>query len=401
MAEKDTLGQATQAIHAGAAERVPEEAVLNPLVLATSFYAGADSGFSANGLDGPPPFLYTRWNNPTNDLLERRLAALENAEAAVVFASGMAATAGLWFAKLKAGDHVVLSNVCYAGVAELAHDILPGLGIASTAVDTSDLAAVAAALRPETRLVHVETPNNPILRLTDIAAVARLAHGQGAELVVDSTLATPIATRPLDLGADYVIHSLTKYACGHGDALGGAVIGRSAALAEVRKTSLIHFGAAINPFAAWLILRGLETLSVRMAAHQAGARAVATFLENHAAVARVLWPGLASHPQHDLAARQMRNFSGMVSFSVKGDGAVIARRLAERLSVFSYAVSLGKTRSLAYYIPTQELLNSSFHLGGRDAQSYRDWTGDGTFRLSVGLEDPADLIADLDRALAG
>jgi cystathionine gamma-synthase/methionine-gamma-lyase len=394
-----TKGQATKAIHAGSKPGVPEEAVLNPLVLATSFYAAADSGFSANALDGPPPFIYTRWNNPTNDLLEKRLAALEGGEAAVVFASGMAATAGLWFSKLKAGDHLVLSNVCYAGVAELAHDILPGLGIQATAVDTSNLDAVAEALRPETRLVHIETPCNPILRLADIAAIAQLAHTHGVDLAVDSTMATPVATQPIALGADYVVHSLTKYACGHGDALGGAVIGRVNDMAALRKTSLIHFGAAINPFAAWLILRGLETLPARMVAHQAGAAAVAAFLEHHRSTRRVLWPGLPSHPQFDLARRQMRNFSGMVSFSAD-DGPVLARQLAERLKVFSYAVSLGKTRSLIYYIPTEELLGAAFHLTGGAADAYRDWTGDGTFRLSIGLEDPADLIADLDQALA-
>ncbi|ABC20903.1 trans-sulfuration enzyme family protein [Rhodospirillum rubrum] len=394
------LAQATLALHAGTTDESDGAQVLNPLVPATSFFTKPEAvGFSANDMAEDTPFLYTRWNNPTNALLEERLAALEGGEAAVVFASGMAALSGLFLSQLKAGDHLVISSVCYAGLAEVAHDILPGLGIATTAVDTSNLEAVRAALRPETRLIHIETPGNPILRLSDIEALAAIAHAHGALLSVDSTMATPIATRPLALGADFVAHSLTKYACGHGDALGGAIIGKAQAMAALRKHALIHFGGAISPFAAWLILRGLETLSLRMAGHQAGAAAVAAYLEGHPRLRRVLWPGLPSHPQHALACRQMKNFSGMVSFSAD-DGPALARQLAERLQVISYAVSLGKTRSLLFYIPTEALIASSFHLDGDDARSYRDWTGDGTFRLSVGLEDPADLIADLERALA-
>jgi cystathionine gamma-synthase/methionine-gamma-lyase len=212
-------------------------------------------------------------------------------------------------------------------------------------------------------------------------------------------MATPIATKPLDLGADYVVHSLTKYACGHGDALGGAVIGATAATSALRRESLIHLGGAMSPFAAWLILRGLETLPARMALHQSNAAKVTAFLEGHERVRHVYWPGAASHPQHELAKRQMHNFSGMVAFSAE-DGPALARQLAGRLSVFSYAVSLGKTQSLIFYIPTDDILRTSFHLHGRAEADYRDWTGDGTFRVSVGLEDAEDLIADLAQALA-
>jgi len=374
--------------------------VLSPLVPATSFHTHPDAvGFSANDLTEQTPYFYTRWSNPTAEALERREAVLEGGEAAVVFSSGMAAIAGLFLARLKAGDHLVLSDVCYAGVAELAHQTLPELGIEVTAVDTSSLEDVAAALRPRTRLVHIETPANPILRLADIAAIAWLAHDHGAELSVDSTIATPIATQPLSLGADYVIHSLTKYACGHGDALGGAVIGRHDAMAALRKSSLIHLGAALNPFAAWLILRGLETLPVRMIAHQQGAAAVAAFLEQHPRIRRVLWPGLPSHPQHELARRQMQNFSGMVSFTADR-APELARQLAERLKLVAYAVSLGKTRSLLFYIPSDDLIGSSFRLAPPAAARYREWTGEGTFRLSVGIEDSVDLIEDLEQALA-
>ncbi|PPQ37291.1 trans-sulfuration enzyme family protein [Rhodoblastus acidophilus] len=389
---------ATTAVHAGLGAPRPGEPVLSPLVPATSFYADPDViGFSANDLGDDAPHFYARWSNPSAAALEARLARLEAAEAALSFASGMAAISGLFLHRLKAGDHLVLSNVCYAGVAELAR-ALPNHGVAVTAVDTSDLAAVANALRPETKLVHIETPANPILRLADIAALADLAHQTGAALSVDSTLATPIATQPIQLGADFVVHSLTKYACGHGDALGGAVIGKNDAIAALRRDALIHLGAAINPFAAWLILRGLETLPQRMAAHANNACSVAGFLESAPGVKRVIYPGLPSHPQHALARRQMRNFSGMVSFVVD-DGAEVARRLAQKLKLVAYAVSLGKTRSLIFHIPTADLLRSSFHLEGRDAESYRDWAGDGVFRLSVGIEDADDIIADLEQAL--
>jgi len=390
---------ATAAIHAGLAPAEPGAPVLSPLVPASSFYAHPDTiGFSANDLSEQAPHFYARWSGPTTDALEQRLAALEGGEAALGFASGMAAVSALLFHRLKAGDHLVLSNVCYAGVAELAHQILPDLGIAVSAVDSSSLEEVAAALRPNTRLVHIETPANPILRLADIAAIATLVHQHGAELSVDSTMATPIATRPLALGADYVIHSLTKYACGHGDALGGAVIGRRESIGALRKSSLIHLGAALNPFAAWLILRGLETLPLRMAAHQANAAAVSAFLAQHPRVRRVLWPGRPDHPQHELARRQMANFSGMISFTAD-DGPALARQLADRLQRVAYAVSLGKTRSLIFYIPTSELIEGSFRLEPVAAGRYRQWVGDGVFRLSVGIEDPADLIADLEQAL--
>ncbi len=397
--ERGAMKIETQSIHAGLPAARSGEPVLSPLVPASSFYAHPDDiGFSANDLSDKAPHFYTRWSNPTAAALEARLATLDGGEAALTFASGMSAVTGLFLSRLKAGDHLVVSNVCYAGVAEFAHDGLSRLGIAVTTVDTSDLAKVAAAIRPETRLVHIETPANPILRLSDISAIAGIVHAAGAELSVDSTMATPVATKPLELGADFVVHSLTKYACGHGDALGGAVIGSAAAIADLRKTSLIHLGAALNPFAAWLILRGLETLPIRMRAHEENARAVAAFLESHRRVKRVYWPGAKSHPQHDLAVRQMRNFSGMVSF-VADDGPTLARQFADRLRTVAYAVSLGKTRSLLFYIPADDLIASSFHLEGDDATAYRDWTGDGTFRLSVGLESADDIIADLEAAL--
>jgi cystathionine gamma-synthase/methionine-gamma-lyase len=390
----------TIAIHGGEGERRLGEPVTPSPVLSTTYYTHPDVvGFSAEDLKADTPHFYTRWSNPTLDLLERRLAELEGGEAGLSFASGMAAITALFHEHLGAGDHLILSDVCYAGVAEYAHHNLPRMGISVSHVDTSDPANVAAAMRPNTRLVHVETPANPILKLTDIAAVAEIAHAGKALLSVDSTIATPIGTNPLALGADFVCHSLTKYLCGHGDALGGAVIGRAEHIAALRKNGLIHLGAALSPWSAYLILRGIETLPLRMEKHEANARAIAEWLEDHPKVRRVLWPGLASHAQAGLARRQMRNFSGLMSFSVKSGTPEMARQLAERLKLVSFAVSLGKTKSLCFAIPTDDILRSSFQLSGREEAQFRDWAGDGLFRVSVGLENAAELIADFEQAL--
>jgi cystathionine gamma-synthase/methionine-gamma-lyase len=334
-------------------------------------------------------------------LLEARIAALEGGPGAVCYASGMAAVAALFLSRLKAGDHLVLSDVCYAGVAELARDTLPRFGIDITPIDTANQQAVAQAIRPGvTRLLHIETPANPTLKLSDIAALAAITHKAGAELSVDSTIATPVSTQPIALGADYVVHSLTKYICGHGDAMGGAIVVRDRErLPDLRQGALVHQGAALNPFAAWLIARGLETLSARMRIHEANARVVADFLSSHPTVAAVYWPGLKTHPQITLARRQMSNFSGLLAFTVKKDGAALARQLAERLQVFCYAVSLGKTKSLLFYVPTDDILRTSFRLDAAGTEAYRSWAGDGVFRVSVGLEHAEDLLRDLRQAL--
>jgi cystathionine gamma-synthase/methionine-gamma-lyase len=390
----------TISIHGGKGRRALGQPVTPGPVLSTTYYTHPDAaGFSAADLMQDAPHCYSRWSNPTLDLLEKRLAELEGGEAALSFASGMAAITALFQQHLRSGDHLVLSDVCYAGVAEYAHHALPRLGIAVSHVDTSDPANVAAAMRPNTRLVHIETPANPILRITDIAAVAEIVHSGKALLSVDSTIATPIATNPLALGADFVCHSLTKYLCGHGDALGGVVIGRADAIAALRQEGLIHLGGVLSPWSAYLILRGMETLPLRMEKHEANARAVAEWLETYPRVRRVLWPGLASHPQAGLARRQMRNFSALLSFSVKSGSAALARRLAERLGLVSYAVSLGKTKSLCFYIGTDDLLRSSFQLSGKPEADFRDWAGEGVFRVSVGLENPADIISDFEQAL--
>ena len=397
---KNDLGAATIAIHGAEGDRELGAAVSRPPVLSTSYFTHPDAaGFSATDLKAEAAHFYSRWSNPTLDLLEQRLALLEGGEAALSFGSGMAAIVTLFHDRLKAGDHLLLSNVCYAGVSEYAHHQLTAIGIEVSAVDTSEPERVRAAMRLNTRLVHIETPANPILKITDIAAIAEIAHAHGAELSVDSTIATPIGQQPLALGADYVCHSLTKYLCGHGDALGGAVIGSAGNMARLRRDGLIHLGGVLAPFAAYLILRGIETLPLRMRQHEANARALAEYLLDHPKVRRVLWPGLDVHQGHEVASRQMQNYSGLLSFSVLGDGMETARQLAERLQVVSYAVSLGSSKSLCFYIPTDDILRASFVLDHQDAAAYREQAGEGVFRISVGLEDPADIVADFARAL--
>ncbi len=389
----------TRAVHAG--ERPdPSTGASSPnIVMSSTFVAETDASFSIEGNDADAPFIYSRWSNPTVTQLEQKLANLEGAEACVAFASGMGAIAGLLLYCLKAGDHLVMSDVAYAGASELTNDLIPRLGISVTKVDMSDLANVAAAIRPETRLVYIETPCNPIMRLTDIAGVAALCKEAGAKLAVDSTFASPIATQPIALGADYVIHSLTKYIGGHGDALGGAVLGTASELAALRQQITIHAGGIISPFNAWLIMRGAATLPIRMKAHETAALSVARFLEGHGAVTQVMYPGLASHPQHDLAKKQMQNFSGMLSFQTKNAPAV-AEALAEHLQIIHYAVSLGHHRSLVFYLASESMFETSFHLSKQQEAAYRQYAGDGIFRLSVGIEDPVDLCEDLDRALS-
>jgi methionine-gamma-lyase len=388
----------TQAVHAGEAPDSSTGASAPNLVMSSTYVVPANLPFSAESLEAEMPYIYTRWSNPTVAQLEAKLAVLEGAEAGLCFASGMAAATGLFTQLLRQGDHLLISDVTYAGVREYANEVLPGFGIEVTPVDMSNVTEVKAALRENTKLVWIETPCNPIMRLTDIAAVAALSHSVGASLGVDSTFASPIATQPLSLGADYVMHSLTKYVGGHGDAMGGVIVANKDKIAALRQKVGIHAGAVLSPFNAWLILRGLATLPLRMKAHEAGALQVAAFLENHPKVLKVMYPGLSSHPQHELAKKQMSNFSGMLTFQVK-DGSKMAEQLSDRLAIFHYAVSLGHHRSLIYYMDTQDLMGSSFKLTGEPLARYRAFAGDGVFRVSVGIEDPEDLCQDLAQAL--
>jgi methionine-gamma-lyase len=394
-----SLGEQTKAIHAGEFPNPATGASAPDIVMSTTFVTQANAAFSVESMDESAGWIYTRWGNPTIHQLEEKLATLEEAETAVAFSSGMSAISALLFHLLHAGAHAVVSDVAYAALSELTNELIPALNIEITKVDTSDIEAVQAALQPNTRLLYIETPCNPLLRLTDIAAVAEIAHSAGAKLAVDSTFATPVATKPLLLGADFVIHSLTKYAGGHGDALGGVVLGNNADLASLRKKTAIRLGGTLSPFNAWLILRGLATLPVRMRVHQENALKIAAFLEQHPQVKKVIYPGLPSHPQHGLARRQMKNFSGIITFQVE-NGKEAAQRLAEKLKIIHYAVSLGHHRSLIFYLDSKELFETTFKFSTqKQLNSWNTFAGEGIFRLSVGLENAEDLIADLEQAL--
>jgi methionine-gamma-lyase len=391
-------GIRTKAIHAGESHDTASHSSAPDLVMSSTFRVDREVSFSANNLEADAPYVYTRWANPTNDQLEDKLAVLEQGEDCIAFASGMAATAGVLLANLSQGDHLVICNTNYPGTAEVARQTLPRFGIDVTPVDTSDPANISNALRDNTRMIWLETPSNPLLKIADIDTAAKIARKNNALLVVDSTFATPIATRPLQLGADLVVHSLTKYLGGHGDAMGGAVCGSRKLLDPLRREALSHYGGVISPFNAWLILRGMATLPIRMREHEANAMAVAEYLENHARVETVIYPGLKSHPQHELAAKQMDNFSGMVSFRVKNSKEVAARMMST-FEIIHYAVSLGHHRSLMYLLQTEDLAETSYALTGAELEKYRSIAGDGLFRFSVGLEDPEDICADLERVL--
>jgi len=391
----------TLAVHAGENPDPTTGATRMPLHMATTFKLPKFGArlFDALMMDSQnPPFAYTRWGNPTLRSLEERLSALEGAEAAVVTASGMAAVSALVFTFLSSGDHLIASEVCYAGSVELFGIHLPRFGIEVSLVDTSDSDQVRAALRPNSRMIYVETPANPILRIADIAALAGIAHEAGTLLAVDSTWAGPVLQKPLDLGADFVIHSLTKYMNGHGDALGGAVLGSRENVQRIRKEMLVHLGGALSPFNAWLITRGLITLPGRMERHCLNALEVARFLESHPKVGRVFYPGLESHPHHELASRQMSAFGGMLTFQLKG-GLGAAITLAEKIRLFTYATSLGHAHSLLFYYPTDMYIDAMPFYTNEQKRRIREWTGEGLVRASIGLESSADLIRDLDRAL--
>ena len=391
-------GMQTLAIHAGEKIDPASGASAPNLVMSSTFVVDEEISFSANNLTAETPFVYTRWNNPTTQQLEQKLAVLEQAEACLAFATGMAASASVMLAHLSQGDHLVISNTNYPGTAEFARDTLTRLGIEVSPVDTSDLACIRDAMRDNTRMVWIETPSNPLLRIADINGAADIAHRQDALLVVDSTFASPIATRPLALGADLVVHSLTKYIGGHGDAMGGSVGGSQALIGPLRGEALVHYGGVISPFNAWLIMRGIATLPLRMRCHEENALAVASFLEAHDKVEKVLYPGLESHPQHGLAKSQMDNFSGMISFRCANPKAV-AERMMQNLEVIHYAVSLGHHRSLVYLMQTTDLIGSSYRFEGEELDKYQNAAGEGVFRLSVGLEDANDLIRDLEMVL--
>jgi cystathionine gamma-synthase len=373
----------TIAIHAGQEPDPATGAVITP-IYATSTYAQEVPG---EGL-----YEYSRTDNPTRTALQTVLAELEGAAdegGAVATASGMAATALIGYL-LKPGDHMVVPNDAYGGTYRFIARVLGEQGVAWTVVDQTDLEAVAAAMRPETRLVWAETPTNPLLRVVDIAAIADIAHLGRARLVVDNTFATSYLQRPLALGADVSLYSTTKYVGGHSDVVGGALVTADGDLLERLRFLQNAAGPVPGPFDVYLTLRGLKTLAVRMDRHCANARQIADFLVDHPAVGEVFYPGLASHPQHDLAAAQMSDFGGMISFRVKA-GPDVAEKVVAKTELFFLAESLGGVESLV----EMPALMTHMSVVGTDLEVPPDLV-----RLSVGIEHVDDLMADLDQALS-
>lgn len=376
--------------------------LVEPMDLGVSFRVeDPDLGFSVVDRKPGDPYFYRRWGSPAGEALSARLALREGGVGARLFASGMAAIAGLFIHRLSTGDRLVLSNVCYPGVAELAHHTLARMGIEIVTVDPTDLDEVRAALARPARHVHLEVPANPSLAVCDLPAIAELAHAAGAEVSVDATLAATVAIRPIEHGCDWVVHSLTKYISGHGDSLGGAVIGTDeAALAALDAEATVHLGAILSPLDVHLVARGLSTLDLRTRRQFDTALQVARWLEGRPEVTRVLHPLLPSHPQHEIARRLGLTGCGMVCFSVD-DPAPGRERARTGMSAVAWAVSLGHDRSLLYHIASDGLLETSYRMTEAQAARFLDATGGGVFRLSIGLEDPAVVIADLEHVLAG
>ena len=379
-------GLGTLAIHAGQSPDPSTGAVMPP-IYATSTYAQTSPGVHQG-------FEYSRTHNPTRFAYERCVAGLEGGSRGFAFASGMAATATI-LELLDSGDHVVAMDDLYGGSFRLFERVRRrSAGLDFSFVDMTDPALFEAALTPKTKLVWIETPTNPLLKIVDIAAIAAIAHRHGALVVVDNTFASPMLQRPLQLGADIVMHSATKYLNGHSDMVGGmVVVGDDADLAERMAFLQNSAGAVQGPFDSFLALRGLKTLHLRMKAHCENAQAIAEFLQGHEAVKDVIYPGLASHPQHELARRQMDGFGGMVSFRLKG-GFDAAKRFCERTRLFTLAESLGGVESLVNHPAV--MTHASVPVETRT----RLGIGDDLVRLSVGVEGVEDLRADLNAALS-
>lgn len=374
---------ATRAIRAGQAFDPTTGAVVPPVYLTSTFVQDGIGGFRGG-------YEYARGGNPTRDSLQTQLASLEGGDLAYSFASGLAAEDTLLRAALKPGDHIVMGNDVYGGTHRLVSRVFVPWGVSLSTVEMSDLDAVRHAIRPDaTKVLWVETPSNPLMKITDIAALAELGHEHGILVVVDNTFASPALQRPLELGADVVVHSTTKYLGGHSDVLGGAVVLRSGELAEQVGFLQFGVGAVSGPMDAWLTTRGIKTLPVRMERHSANAAAIAESLEGHPKLERVYYPGLPSHPGHELAARQMSAFGGMLSVAVRG-GATAARRFAESTVLFQLAESLGGVESLIGY--PAEMTHASVR--GTELE-----VADNVIRLSVGIEDVEDLRADVLEAL--
>lgn len=381
---EENAGFGTRAVHAGQTPDPVTGAIMTP-VYQTSTYVQPRLGEPLRGYE------YARVQNPTREAMQANIAALEGGEHGIAFASGLAAIEAM-IKRLSAGEHVVYEENVYGGTHRMFAQVFARLGLSFTPVDSRDLDALRSALRPETRLALIETPTNPMMRIADIRAVADIVHAAGAQLAVDNTFASPYNQQPLSLGADMVVHSMTKYLNGHSDVIGGIVVTNSDEIAEDLRFMQKATGGVPGPWDSWLVLRGTKTLHLRMEAHNRNGQRVAEWLEADDRVEHVFYPGLASHPQHELAKRQMRGFTGMVSFEMGSLDR--ARKVAEATRLFALAESLGGVESLIVHPAL--MTHASVPRDMRE----RMGVSDGLLRLSVGVEDADDLIADLERAFA-
>ena len=378
-----TMGFSTKAIHAGIEPDPTTGSLMTPIHL-TSTYAQEELGKNKG-------YAYSRVANPTRTVLEKNIAALENGKEGFAFASGMAAETAL-FQLLKSGDHSIVSQNVYGGTYRLAKLVLQDFGLQFDFIDTTDIAAVKAALKPNTRMMFIETPTNPTMEITDLHAVAKLAKARKVISVVDNTFATPYLQNPLDFGIDIVLHSATKYLNGHSDMLGGLIVLSDTKLAERLRFIQKSTGGILSPFEAWMCLRGIKTLAVRMARHDANALEVAAFLNTHRKVKKVNYPGLVGHPQHWLAQKQMRGFGGMISFDL---GTLDkAKKFLKSVRLCALAESLGGVESLVSHPATMT------HASFTPEERQRIGVTDGLVRISVGIEDLEDIIEDLKQALS-
>jgi len=377
----------TNCVHAGNGIDKETGAIRRPLTMANSYRLPYDA--SNLNWSGTDELIYTRTTSANQIYLQEKLATLEGGEDCVVLATGVAALAGVFFTFLKSDSHIICTDVSYVAVYRLLNQYFPEkYGIEVSLVDTTKLEEIKAAIRPNTKLIHIETPGNPTTRVSDIEEIAKIAKAVGILLSVDSTFGTPYLQQPLTLGADLVIHSLTKYINGHGDAMGGAVIGKKELIDKIKCEAMVNIGGAISPFNAWLIMRGAVTLPLRMKQHCESALKIAEFLEVHPSVSFVAYPGLKSHPQHEIAKKQMRAFSGVISFGLNAD-VITHNKFVNSLELIISAVSIGHDESLIVYTgPTDE----RNHFYPKEFQN-------GHLRFSVGLEDADDIIADIEQAL--
>ncbi len=378
---------ATQCIHSGNEPDKETGAIERPITMSNSYVLPYDpSTVNWSSADDKP--LYTRNGGANQMYLQERLALLEGGEAAVVLSSGVAALSGTFFSLLKSGDHVIFSDVTYIAVYRLLNELFNNkFEVETTILDTSDLDAIKKAIKPNTKLIHIESPGNPTLKITDIEAVAKIAHEHNILLSVDNTFSSPFNQKPLELGADIVIESLTKYINGHGDAMGGAVVAKKEIIDQIKAQAMVNLGGTISPFNAWLIMRGSTTLPLRMEQHNKNGQAVAEYLESLPCVTFVAYPGLKSFKGHDIAKKQMTGFSGMLSFGIKAAHDK-HNEFVSHLKLITSAVSLGHGASLIAFLgeddERQYLYPEEFH--------------NGFFRMSVGTEDAKDIIADLEQA---